>query len=119
MEHGPAKSVAEVLARSGGESTLHIGVFGSVDFYHPASDSLCVALGNALGRALPSAVLLTGANAVVHERLARAFHDTVSAAGERPSVFHLAPAGYHCAFDFGEVLKAGMGAPCPFRTLPL
>ena len=117
------EEVLEAVRRAAGEpNVVTVGLFGSVDFYNGDSEALCVAVGQGLARTLPSnVVILTGANAIVHEMISRAFHDTILAmAAESPSsssrsttstttrrVFHLAPVGYDCCWAFGTVLSAG------------
>ena len=88
-------------------SVVTIGLFGSVDFYNADSEALCVAIGAGLALALPDkAVILTGANAIVQEKISRSFHDTRGSSTTR--VYHLAPDGFTgCDWGFGEVLMAG------------
>ena len=81
-----------------------IAIIGSVDFYHFDSPSLCDEIGKELAKRLPNACLLTGANAIVQERLSHAFFRETRAKGE---VFHLAPAGSSCEWGFGTCIEAG------------
>lgn len=81
-----------------------ISIFGSVDFYNPDSPALCDEIGVFLGKTCPRACILTGANAAAHERISGAFLREV---GLSAKVFHLAPEGYECQFDFGTHVKAG------------
>jgi len=88
-----------------------IGIIGSVDFYHKDSPALCDLIGTKLAQTLPHACLLTGANAVVQKQVSRAFHDGVlrqKDISHDPYIFHLAPVGFHCDWDFGTNLEAGM-----------
>ena len=81
-----------------------IAIIGSVDFYHSDSQPFCDEIGKELAKRLPNACLLTGANAIVQERLSRAFFQETQAKGE---VFHLAPSGYSCKWGFGICMEAG------------
>ena len=85
-----------------------IAIIGSVDFYHSDSPFLCDAIGAEIARRIPNACLLTGANAVVQERLSRAFvQENPQDKHNNGHVFHLAPAGYACEWEFGKFLEAG------------
>ncbi|CAK9108539.1 Uncharacterized aarF domain-containing protein kinase At1g71810 [Durusdinium trenchii] len=57
-----------------------------------------------LAAPISTVVLLTGANAIVHEVIARSFWQALDGEAQ---VFHLAPRNYKCPFDFGKVLEAG------------
>lgn len=94
-----------------------IAVVGSVDFYHQDTPALCDAIGQALARHYThddgSLALLTGANADIPKRLTKAYHDECRRrrqpdhAPTTPRIYHLAPSGYDCDWDFGLVVTAG------------
>ena len=114
---------------------LRIAIFGSVDFYHDDSPALCDVIGRKLAQQLgPNCCILTGANAITQQRLSYSFRQQCikakkgalsSATGaaakvgqqkdENPhktiddygsiNVFHLAPVGYLCNWDFGKHIR--------------
>ncbi|CAK9108919.1 Hypothetical protein SCF082_LOCUS50638 [Durusdinium trenchii] len=94
-------SVEEMLPKKG----LRVALFGSTHFYGADSKDFCEVLGRKLAeRCGREVVLLTGANAIVHEVIARSFWQALDGEAQ---VFHLAPRNYKCPFDFGKVLEAG------------
>eukprot|EP00435_Cladocopium_sp_Y103_P072891 s590_g41.t1 len=100
-EQAPMASVEQLLPKRG----LRVGLFGSTQFYGADSQDFCQALGTKLAQHCGrEVVLLTGANAVVHEVVARSFWEAMNREAE---VFHLAPRNFRCKFDFGKVLVAG------------
>ena len=95
-------TAAEIYTRLP-QDRLRISLFGSTKFWGKDSPALCAEIGNGLAKRLGTkVVLLTGANGVIHEKISRPFHQKVP-----DGVFHLAPQGYSCDFDFGQVLIAG------------
>lgn len=90
-----------------------IAIVGSADFYNQDSPALCDAIGRELASSsadLRNRICLwTGANADVPKRLARAYHDQCcqGVLKQKPHVYHLAPAGYECDWDFGGKVQAG------------
>ena len=95
-------TAAEIYTRLP-QDRLRISLFGSTKFWGKDSPALCAEIGNGLAKRLGTkVVLLTGANGVMHEKISRPFHQKVP-----DGVFHLAPQGYSCDFDFGQVLIAG------------
>mmetsp|Transcript_11694 Transcript_11694/g.24444 ORF Transcript_11694/g.24444 Transcript_11694/m.24444 type:complete len:239 (-) Transcript_11694:556-1272(-) len=103
-----------ILARRESETSLRgsgvvLAVFGSVDLHDVReSEALCRAVGYALGQRLPGLTVVTGANAAVHDIVARSFRRAVeSTTGTKARLYHLAPVGFRCGFDHGEVLVAG------------
>ena len=81
-----------------------IAIVGSVDVYHADTPALCSAIGQALARRhddSSSITLFTGANADIPKRLAQAYHNEyVKQTQQTPHVYHLAPDGFACNWDF-------------------
>jgi hypothetical protein len=50
-----------------------VSVFGSCDFHHADSATLCDAIGRGLAARLPDCMLLTGGNAIVHKTIGAGF----------------------------------------------
>mmetsp|Transcript_5087 Transcript_5087/g.6742 ORF Transcript_5087/g.6742 Transcript_5087/m.6742 type:complete len:225 (+) Transcript_5087:2-676(+) len=86
-----------------------LAIFGSIDFWHPDSESLCLSIGQELAKLLPSLIVVTGANAVVHDKIAHSFNDEVTAShpNQTANIYHLAPWGYQCDFNHGQKLCVG------------
>ncbi|CAB9519103.1 specificity protein phosphatase [Seminavis robusta] len=90
-------------------ATLHprISIIGSVDFYNDESPALCDAIGKALARRVPDCCLMTGANSITQEKTALAFKKELESKQRSPRIFHLAPEGFQCDWEFGTHLTAG------------
>jgi len=99
-----------------------IAIVGSVDFHNEDSPALCDAIGRELASSSSSRLVLhnsiclwTGANADIPKRLARAYYDQCCQGVQQQQqpqqepahVYHLAPAGYECDWDFGKIIQAG------------
>lgn len=100
------RTLQDVMATH--DSPFIIAIIGSIDFYHDDSPALCDAIGRELACHLQNKLCLwTGANAIIPKRLSKAYYNECIRQQLQPHIYHLAPDGYICDWDFGLTVTCG------------